>query len=296
MALQLPAGFPDFIAAGVDRFAFLRSYLGSLSLRASAVELAGGRHLFVSPSRSGYPQGRPRTVLVAHYDRAEGSPGANDNSAAVFMLARTARRLEAEGKDGWLIVFTDREEVAGEDGPRAQGAYALAQAFKSIGLDEADFFIFDACGRGDTVIVSTTVDGLLAGDAERPERAIRESRDLRGRALDAGRAAHAKKVLLAPTPFSDDAGFLAAGLTAQTVTVLPQEEASVLARSIRGRPEYAQALINRGARDRLDPALLAGFYPRTWTLMHGRGDTAESLTPASFQAVERFAFALAGNA
>lgn len=294
MDCPLPPRFASFLEPDLDRFAFLGGLVAEEGLRAAPVNLAGGRHLLVSPSATG--GGRPRTVLIAHYDRAPGSPGANDNSAAVFMLVAAARRLEAEGKSGWLMVFTDREECAAEGGPRGQGAYALAQGLKSIGLGEADYFIFDACGRGDTVIVSTTVDDLLSGEGGSSERALSGARKLRLRALDAGRGANARKVLLAPTPFSDDAGFLAAGLCAQTVTVLPQGEASALVRAVRLRPERARALISREARDSLDPTLLGNFYPRTWSIMHGPGDHLGTLTPRSFPAMERFVVALVGGA
>lgn len=283
----LPPGFARFIDPAADRFAILLALLAERGLRPSVAEIAGSRHLVVAPERVPF-NSKPTRVLAAHYDRAPGSPGANDNSAAVFQLAAVAERLRADGDDGWLVVFTDREEAASEEGVRGQGSYALAEGFKAIGLGEAEFFIFDACGRGDTIVVSTTVD-FLARDAEATRKGARE---LRLRALEAGRAA-AASIILAPTPFSDDAGFLAAGVAAQTIALLPAQEAASLSRALRGRPERALALVNRKARDLVEPRAYRAFMPATWRALHGGSDSAAGLTPAAFPLMERYARALA---
>ncbi len=285
----LPPGFAEFLAPDADRFSLLFGMLKNAGLEPAAAEIAGSRHIVLAPR--GRAPGRPKKaqVLLAHYDRARGTPGANDNSAAVFQLAAAARRLG--DADGWLIVFTDREEAASADGARGQGAYALAEGFKAIGLGDSDFFIFDACGRGDTIIVSTTVDALAQGaDATR-----RRARDLRLRALEAGRIAAGGRILLAPTPFSDDAGFLAAGLAAQTITVLSSAEAAALARALRSKQELALALVDRSAREVVPPKALDAFMPETWKALHGPRDRADSLTPSAFPIMERFARALAAG-
>lgn len=287
MSDALPQSFLDFIAPGNDRFERLFALLRDRGLSPGTVELAGSRHLIVTPKGT-MAAGR-QTVLVAHYDRAPGSPGANDNSAAVFQLMEAAFRLRAEGTDGWLIVFTDREESAGECGARGQGAYALAEGFKAIGLAESRFFIFDACGRGDTIIVSTTMD-TLAGEAEQLRK---NARDLRLRALETGRLSSGGRIMLAPTPFSDDAGFLAAGITAQTITLLPENEACLLARSFRNKKDYAASLINRKAREGLEPEAYRAIVPETWKSLHGAADDSGSLSLGSFPLMERFAHDLA---
>jgi hypothetical protein len=286
---DLPRSFRTFLEPGTDRFGFLLAHLRERRLSPSTVELAGSRHIVVASGRPAVPS-KPRIVLAAHYDRAPGSPGANDNSAAVFQLAEAAARLRADGTDSWLVVFTDREEAACGRGARGQGAYALAEGFKAIGLAEARFFIFDACGRGDTIIVSTTV-GQLAADAD-ADATGREARELRIRALETGRVAARGRILLAPTPFSDDAGFLAAGLAAQTITLLPAGEAAALARRLRTKPEYASALINKKARDSVEPRAYRSFMPATWKNLHGASDDATSLSPSSFALMERFACSL----
>ena len=244
----LPQSFFAFLEPSCDRFGVLFAHLAERGLCPTAAEIAGSRHIVLAPGRTPF-QAKPGIVLAAHYDRAPGSPGANDNSAAVFQLAAAAARLRESGTDGWLVVFTDREEAASGEGARGQGAYALAEGFKAIGLADARFFIFDACGRGDTIIVSTTVEALASGTGQTK----RAARDLRLLALETGRSSAGGRILLAPTPFSDDAGFLAAGLAAQTITLLPAKEAAALAGTLRNKPEYAAALINKKARDSIEP-------------------------------------------
>jgi len=110
----------------------------------------------------------PKTVLV-HYDRAcapDGSfitPGANDNSAAVFQVLRFAERLMRKeiplpgGIHNMRIFFTDGEELGASSvsGAKAQGAFALASLFRKLGIVNDDVFVLDGCGRGDVLAVST---------------------------------------------------------------------------------------------------------------------------------------------
>jgi hypothetical protein len=95
------------------------------------------------------------------------------------------------------------------------------------------------------------------------------------------------KVLLAPVPFSDDLGFLRAGITAQTITVLPSEEAALLAANLH-KQGFADALIKGEAQSpRLKPLI-----PETWKSLNGPLDIPERLTPQHYRMVVRFACAL----
>jgi hypothetical protein len=290
--------FEPFIAPGADRFALLRDLLTELGLHFSVIPLAGNRHFFIGPESALPEQGegrrtvfRGRTVLAAHYDRAAGSPGANDNSAAVFMLIETAVKLrEAESRD-WLIIFTDKEELSGDEGIRDQGSYSLAAGLKKLGLREGELFIFDACGAGDTLIISTAADHLMKNETGPGiAKARRQVRNLRNRALETARNLLMEKVLLLPTPNSDDAGFLRAGLPAQTITVLPAREAAAFAALLRKDPAAAASLLSREARDSR-PRLI----PETWRSLNGPGDSPLRLTPQHYKRVVRFASALCGG-
>jgi hypothetical protein len=278
--------FGDFIDTKQNRFDVLVSLLDELKLPVSVVNMADRRHIFIPSSSGGASGRRTLTVLVAHYDRVAGSPGANDNGAAVFMLIEAALRLRGRGADGWLVILTDKEELDRGEGLKAQGAYRLALCLKETHLDGGDFFIFDSCGRGDTLVISKTADSLLKnehGGAIAPLK--NRLRLLQQRAVETAKIRFGGRFLLLPTPFSDDAGFLLAGLAAQTITVLPGNEAAAFLSAVRGNESYAGALISREQRRRRGME----HIPRTWQLLNGPADTAEHLDWKNFDSVVRFA-------
>jgi hypothetical protein len=288
--------FKEFIAPGADRFTLLGLLLEELALDFSVITIAGNRHFFVSLNREAPGEetrlGQDYTILVAHYDRTPGSPGANDNSAAVFQLLKTAMKLKEKKARRWFIVFTDKEELKEGEGIRNQGSYALALGLRNTGLGGARIYSFDACGTGDTLVISTTVDHLIKND-EGPgiSRAKHLIQRLRNRALEAARDLRMDRVILLPTPFSDDAGFLRAGLAVQTVTVLPSQEAGLLVSTLRKDPDFAAALINRDVQITHNQRLI----PETWRYLNGPGDSALRLTPQHYPRVVRFAAALCEN-
>lgn len=288
--------FAGFIAPGADRFAILKTLTEEMGLNAVVISVGDNRHFFVFPpgrrikAAGGFPfRGQSPVILAAHYDRVPGSPGANDNSAAVFQLLLAAQKLGAPDPGGWIVVFTDKEELLAGEGIRDQGAFSLAEKLKFWGLGEARVFIFDACGTGDTLIISNTTDYFLKHD-ERPglRKTRRLVQGLRDRALEAARRLRLDKVLLLPTPFSDDAGFLRAGIPAQTITALPAKEAAPYARTLRKRPDFAELLIFGAVTKAADRLLI----PETWRSINGPSDSPLRLTPESYDRIIRFAVEL----
>jgi hypothetical protein len=278
--------FFEFIAPEAQRFEILRSLLPEMGLKHMVFPVAGNRHFLVFPPGGGLPfrNRRPSTVLAAHYDRAPGSPGANDNSAAVFLLLRAAQKIQNPAS--WMIVLTDKEELREGQGIRDQGAYSLGEALRKGGIGAAKVFIFDACGAGDTLVISTGTDRLLRDERGAGALHARSSiRALRDQALRAARNIGLDRVVLLPTPFSDDAGFLRSGISAQTITALPRAEASAFASMVRARPELAGALISREQARAQETALI----PETWRLLNTPGDTHHKLSPEHFDMVSRFA-------
>jgi len=278
----------DFISPEADRFAILKEILQEAALEYKVTEIAESRHIIVTPllSEQGKSIGRrPPVILVAHYDRAEGSPGANDNSAGVFLLIETAMKLIKKNKNSWLVIFTDREELKSGEKLQSQGAYGLAEYLKNQKMEKSKIFSFDACGTGDTMIISTTLE-LFSKKNEGAWEKLRDSLlELRKYALDTARNLNMAKVLLAPTPFSDDVGFIRAGLIAQTVTMLPSGECIRLVAKLRKNPELAEALINAKMR-------LAGHLqsiPETWRGLNTPADSHLRLTPEHFHTVSKFA-------
>jgi hypothetical protein len=295
-------------ASPQNRFQNLSALLTECKLPFSVVCLSGGKkpasHFFISPAKGGEAE----TVLIAHYDCADGSPGANDNAAAVFILIETALKLLNVKKTGWFIILTDNEELESGESLRGQGSFALANFFRNGARNTRGekqsaernlhpvfnampkFFIFDLCGTGGTLIISTMADYLLK--TEKGAGTIDIQKDFAGlrRYAMAKAEETARAFLLMPVPFSDDGGFLRAGLAAQLITALPAAEASAFAARSRSDPLCVNALINGRLRKTRDPAL----FPETWRIMNTPDDTIERLTPEHFGGIVRFAAALCG--
>jgi hypothetical protein len=272
----------------------LKWLLEDLHLKPQVLTISGNRHFVLAPQMPVADQaeegwGSKSTILIAHYDRVADSPGANDNSAAVFELIEAALRLRREKTRQWFIIFTDKEELGQSEGIRDQGSYTLARSLRDIGLGSSRVYIFDACGAGDTLIISTMADYLMR-EEHGPGiiKARHEVKQLRNRALDTVRRINLDRVRLIPTPFSDDAGFLRAGIVAQTITMLPAEEASRFGTLLRSKPDFADALVNRDVQARHDKHLM----PETWRRLNGPEDNYVRLTPQYFSLAVRFMCAL----
>lgn len=97
------------------------------------------------------PCGRVRALLVDHFDRVHGSPGANDNGASVAELVSAAREVWTP-KSQTMIAFVDSEEPANCKCGLAAGSRALAWQLKNEGRMPQHVIVFDVCGRGDTLV------------------------------------------------------------------------------------------------------------------------------------------------
>jgi hypothetical protein len=290
--------FFDFIAPEADRFAVLLDHIQKLGLNSLVISIEGNRHFFIFPKRinlklspgSAFPfHGENPIVLTAHYDRVPGSPGANDNSAAVFQLLKTALKLDEMDLDCWIIIFTDKEELQSGEGFKQQGSYSLAKKLRRLGLLNAQIFNFDACGSGEVFVFSGTTDYLLDKN-EKPgfRRVSQRVKKLRTKVLETARKLNISHVLSVPTPFSDDAGFLQGGLPAQTITMLPVKEASHFASLLRNHPEFIDLLISGSLNTPEDRQNI----PETWRSINCPEDTPARLTPEHYDRVVRFAVEL----
>ena len=280
--------FRDFIKPQSDRFSLLNAILMEFGFHYSVVKFGDSRHFFVSsPLKE-----KPESALVAHYDTVCGSPGANDNASSVFILLSAALELKKNASFPWMIIFTDNEELGAEKGLRAQGAYRLAAGLKNTALSGADFFVFDSCGRGNTLIISTAADILLKKEtSESAAETQKKLIELRQNALFAAEHSTSHNFMLLPTPFSDDAGFLLAGLAAQMITVLPQNEAADFAQITRANINYTRALLSREGQEKVNMNLI----PETWRLLNGPEDGEETLNPEYFSGTLSFALSLASG-
>lgn len=254
-------------------------------------------------------------TLIAHYDRAAGTQGANDNSAACIQLLLFAQMLlQKQDAHNIRIIFTDGEE-AGIEGIKSQGAYRLGQGLRALSMQQDDIFVFDMCGCGDTLILSES--GIYGRDTRKTAGLTALHRRCRIYADAACRG----RWLSLPTAYSDNAGLISAGLTAQVITVLPRAEAELLMRYMphsAGTPPSgnvhsagchrsvaAEISANESAAQALQRCIitnahvppdspLAAVIPQTWQRMHTPQDSLETLTPQAFILVDKMLRYLAG--
>ena len=248
----IPSSFKDFIAPDCDRAAFIQNYLKSAGLEAPILQMEGKNHIYVKFPQSQYnPTFRIKTV-IAHYDRI--GIGANDNSAAVFCLMQWAvqiSRLVPPLFHNIRLIFTDGEELGAAGGVAEQGAFPLAQIFRRLGITNDDIFVFDCMGRGDVPILTHTILPPKA-----PARFVKDFSALEQRAANLLQASANGRWFCLPCNYSDNASFIANGIPAVAITMLPSLEVSAATR---------------------------GEIPETWQLLHTAGDNFASLTPQSFE-------------
>ena len=155
-------------------------------------------------------------VLIAHHDAVPGSPGANDNAAAVgillHLLGRLVRTPPSQVKVRFL--FPAAEEL-GYLGTRVYvGATSLAGIVGALSLE--------LCGIGDTLVIwdgegETDFLRRVGAALERLGRRRDESYHIVGRI---------------PVFGSDHRAFAAAGVPAYGLTMVPAREAEVLRRFV----------------------------------------------------------------
>ena len=247
----IPSSFKDFIVADCDRAVFIQNYLKAAGLEAPILQMEGKNHIYVKFPQTQYnPTFRIKTV-IAQYDRI--GIGANDNSVAVFCLMEWAAqlaRLVHPAFHNIRLIFTDGEEL-GAAGVAEQGAFPLAQVFRRLGITNDDIFVFDCMGRGDVPILTQTVLPPKA-----PARFVKDFSALEQRAASLLQASANGRWFSLPCNYSDNASFIANGIPAVAITMLPSLEVT---------------------------AATQGIQPQTWQLLHTPGDNLASLTPQSFE-------------
>ena len=278
--------FNAFLEPAADRRAFITERLAAQGIPYRTVTLQDKTHIVITYRQSAYNPRFKMKTLIAHYDRAAGTQGANDNSAACIQLLLFAQTLlQKRDAHNIRIIFTDGEE-AGADGIKNQGSYRLGQGLRALSMQQDDIFVFDMCGSGDTLILSES--GIYGRDTRKTAALSALHRRCRIYADAACRG----RWLSLPTAYSDNAGLISAGLTAQVITVLPRAEAELLMRYM-PRSEALQRCIITNAHVPPDSPL-AAIIPQTWQRMHTPQDRLETLTPQAFILVDKMLRYLAG--
>ena len=202
-------------------------------------------------------------TVIAHYDRI--GIGANDNSAAVFCLMEWARSMvvstsstttgfrstTTNAQHNIRLIFTDGEELGETGGVAQQGAFPLAQVFRRLGITNDDIYVFDCMGRGDVpVIARTSIPPNVS------TKFLKAFSDLEQRAQRLLQSSAGGRWFTLPCSYSDNASFIANGIPAVAITMLPSAEVE---------------------------AVVANGSCKTWELLHTPGDNLSSLTPQSFE-------------
>ncbi|MBB5218010.1 MAG: M28 family peptidase [Treponema sp.] len=280
----LPEEFLEYISPDCNRMQFIRDYLKKFGVESAVCAIDGKNHILVQYGSSAYnPQFKIKTV-IAHYDRVSGSPGANDNSAADFQLMNWAVTLkDYPGFHNVRIFFTDGEELGWNTGVSEQGAFGIAKTFSRLGIKNDDVYVFDACGRGSVPVLSRTLINEKA-----PASFKKSFTDLFNRTQDLLRSVCPQGWMSLPVPYSDNASFIACGIPAVAITMLPADEASLYARELSVNHDLENAVLNRESskKERMESHVPEYAYkeriPLTWRLFHTQKDNAASLTRDSF--------------
>ena len=288
--------FQKYIAPDCDRLSFLQSYLSERGVSSSVIPLGEKKHLYVNfPSTAYNPMFKIKTI-ISHYDRVAGSPGANDNSLANFALADFASTLcKSRQVHNVRIFFTDGEEL-GAEGVSSQGAFALADLFRKLGIVNDDVYVFDACGRGEVAILARAgLDSKIAGQFKK------KFLDLYERTQNLLRKSMPNSWMTLPVPYSDNAGFLACGIPAVAITFLPKDEVSFYYSNLMADKNLEKAVMNcridSEPKNATDLSIQKFKYiekmPKTWRLFHTEYDNYLSLTSESYVLIKKILMQIA---
>jgi hypothetical protein len=289
------AALLDFTHPGCDRLNFINNFLTSRGLKPAVIPVDDSRFIHVlSPGRSTPPQPGTRPVFTAHYDRAPGSPGANDNSAAVLSLLFFLTG-PAVGKTGRPVelLLSDREETPAGSSPRAQGAFRLGEMLKKKAAIGMVFYHFDMCGVGDTVILSEAGERLLERRGKKNTDLYKKMYAMRTVFMDTRSPTLRGRLMSLPTPFSDNLGFLLQGFPVLQFTFLPRREATDYRKNYRKLTEDIAAMkkqtpeLNAAYKSRFD-----AIQPSTWRIRHTPADNVASITPGAFALMQDLCAAL----
>lgn len=282
-----PQEFLDYIDPKTNRADFIQDFLKKRGINSHKTVIDGKSHILVQFAPQFYnPQFKIKTV-IAHYDRVDGSPGANDNSSSDWALMNWAVELNQMNTfHNVRIFFSDGEELGWNTGVSEQGSYGIASVFKRLGIVNDDVYVFDCVGRGDTPVLAKTVL-----PPKLSQKFVSSFNDLYERAQDILRRSRPGKWMCLPVPYSDNASFLACGIPAVAITMLPSDEATQYEKELLMDETLVDAVMNREVTKlerKLNPRSDASYkarMPHTWKLFHSAADNVSTLDPDSFRIV-----------
>lgn len=314
----LPQEFSQFISKNCNRFQFLQEYLTHWKIPYNVISIENCKHIAIHLQKDSACNNIKHKTLIAHYDRALGennsyiTPGANDNSASVFQLLKLAQKIIHKPESyrnkvfNIRIILTDGEELGSA---QEQGAFGLANLFRKLQLSDSDIYVLDGCGRGDVLAVSTV------GRSQKANTTFLKKYDaLFEKACKIAKLASRGKFATIPVPYSDNAGFIANGIPAVALTVLPTDEINEYMRNLKTNKNLLSYVVSNGSamhggtngrlntsnasniiktlnKENIDPTellLISEKLPKTWRMMHTEFDNSVNLTEQAFLTMERF--------
>lgn len=283
---KLSSEYIEFLAQDCDRTSFIVNYLEKRGVKSTVINIDERRHIYVNFPKEQYSGYFRIKTLIAHYDRVKESPGANDNSFAVFSMMNWAAALNEKNiQHNIRLIFTDGEEM---DELEGQGAFALAGTFRRLGITNDDVYVFDCMGRGTIPVLQKPP--LL--DKAKP--AFRKKfNELFNRTQAVLKTATGGSWVTLPVSWSDNAGFIASGIPAVLVTMLPSNEASAYMMALTKNPGLEDFVVNHKAATTDERIRLSTMLPETWKFLHSKKDSAESITVESSYVFERILNVLA---
>ncbi|MGP1588202.1 MAG: M28 family peptidase [Treponemataceae bacterium] len=277
--------FKEFLKPECDRLSWICNWLSRHEIEYAIIPTGKLRHVYLNFSRLCYDNSRIIKTVLVHYDRI--GIGANDNSAAVYQVLHWAVRLnqtqnsKAKQPHNVRIIFTDGEELGLGTSKDDLGVLSLASLFKQKKIVNNDIFAIDSCGRGDTLVISTS--GKNSGSIKFQH----EFKEFYDRTIELAQYAVGRNWVTIPTSYGDNAGFILLGMRAIAISVLPHSEAGSYMRSLQKNPSLKSDISNHKISNSQKNAI-----PPTWLMMHTPLDCFENLTSESWYLMESFLTAL----
>ena len=272
--------FKEFLEPQTDRTEWIQKKLLDSGIDSCVLKLGEQKHIYVKFPLSSYnPLFKIKTILV-HYDRI--GIGANDNSAAVYQVIKWVQKLNTQlDFHNIRIIFTDGEEIGFDsENKNFQGALGIASIFKRLGLTNDDIYAIDSCGRGDVLVVSSTGKNSGSKDFTKKFNILYEN------TIELAKKSCPEKWVTIPVPYSDNASFVAMGIPAIAITLLPKTEATSYMRELQKNHKLNNDVVNRSETSK-------DILPLTWKMMHTDQDCIENLTIESWSVMENFLDTLA---
>lgn len=164
----------------------------------------------------------------------------------------------------------------------SQGAFGLANVFRRLNITDDDIYVFDCVGRGTVPVLSrSSVPGNLSGKFKN------SFFELESRISQVLSSSSGGKFVSLPVPYSDNAGFLAHGIAAVAVTMLPVEEANEYMFNLVRFPYLEDFVMNHKIPPEVQKSFLEKMVPETWRKFHTPFDDFSSLTEESFVLMEK---------